>query len=60
MQKAAFSSEFKRFFGYDQGLEDLKFKNDTNTEFDNGKMHYLSIVFTSFGKFLTSWSILFK
>ena len=42
---------FENVFGYDQKLESLKFKNDTNTEFDNSKMHYLAIGFTSACKF---------
>ena len=49
-QQAHFSSEFKRFFGYDNQLETLKFKHDTDTEFDNNKMHYLAIAITSSGK----------
>ena len=42
-----FSSEFKRFFGYEHLIESTKIKNDDNMNFDNGKMHYLSIGVTS-------------
>lgn len=33
-----FSTEFKRFFGFDEQLENMKIKHDLNTDFDNRKM----------------------
>lgn len=36
--KRNFSSEFKKFFGFDQKLEFMKIKNDKNLDFDNSKM----------------------
>ena len=45
-----FSSEFKRFFGYEQELEQTKVKNDWHLEFVVNKMNNTAVVFTSLCK----------
>jgi hypothetical protein len=45
-----FSSEFKRYFGFEQKLEERKFKNDEETQFSISKMSKVSMLFTSFSK----------
>ena len=47
VENRRFTSEFKRFFGYDGHLEETKIKNDKDTEFDMNKMRYLAMLFTS-------------
>ena len=43
-----FSSEFKKYFGFDQKLEERKFRNDDDTRFGISKMTKTSMFFTSF------------
>lgn len=50
----ALSTEFKRFFGFDDKLEETKIKNDKNLEFDVKKMNKLAVVVTSVCKFSKS------
>jgi len=45
-----FSSEFKRYFGFEQKLEERKIKNDEDTQFTISKMSKVSMLFTSFSK----------
>ena len=43
----ASSTEFKRFFGFEDKLEETKIKNDKDLEFDVKKMNKLAVVVTS-------------
>jgi len=49
-----FSSQFKKFFGFEERLEQQKIKNDTNTEFDVNKMNRIAIVINSLSKYALS------
>ena len=42
-----FSSEFKKYFGFEEKLEQRKFRNDDNMEFSIKKMDKVGLVFTS-------------
>ena len=43
----ASSTEFKRFFGFEDKLEETKIKNDKDLEFDVRKMNKLAVIVTS-------------
>lgn len=49
-QNRCFSSEFKKFFGFEDHLEMTKFKNDTDLDFETKKMSKIAILVTSFRK----------
>ena len=46
-----FSSEFKKFFGFEDQLEKTKFQNDKDLQFDTTKMNNYAILISSSGKF---------
>lgn len=46
----SYSTEFKKFFGLEDKLEQTKVKNDKDLEFDVNKMNKLAIAVTSFCK----------
>lgn len=48
----ASSTEFKRFFGFEDKLEETKIKNDKELEFDVKKMNKLAVIVTSVCKLL--------
>ena len=45
--RRASSTEFKRFFGFEDKLEETKIKNDKDLEFDVKKMNKLAVIVTS-------------
>ena len=45
--RRASSTEFKRFFGFEDKLEETKIKNDKDLEFDVKKMNKLAVLVTS-------------
>ena len=47
VQVRPFSSEFKRYFGFEEKLEQRKFRNDDNMEFSIKKMSKVAMFFTS-------------
>ena len=42
-----FSSEFKRFFGFDDRLEEMKHKNDSDLNFEVEKMNKFSVLLSA-------------
>ncbi len=46
-QRRFFSSEFKKYFGFEEKLEQRKFRNDENMEFSIKKMDKVGMVFTA-------------
>ena len=42
-----YQSEFKKYFGFDEKLEDSKFRNDENLSFDTSKLNKINVFFCS-------------
>ena len=42
-----YQSEFKKYFGFDDKLEDSKFRNDENLSFDTSKLSKINVFFCS-------------
>ena len=45
-----FSSQFKKFFGFEERLEQKKVENDNYTEFDVKKMNRIAVLINSLSK----------
>jgi hypothetical protein len=42
-----YQSEFKKYFGFDEKLEDSKYRNDENLSFDTSKLNKINVFFCS-------------